>query len=139
MLIEGPPSSDHSGIIWGAVLGFVGTLIGFGLNELSYILRQRREDRQKLGNVLAELLELRLHQKIIPSAMERFRAIIPAAIPAVVEVQIRAFFGSLLPRPDALSARYEKAVTEVAGAFPALAFTLRSKDMLSPFLVQYGV
>ena len=63
-----------------AVLGtLAGTVFGFGLNEASYLVRVRREERHLLGRVLNELLEIRTQPKMMPTLMESLKSRIPAA------------------------------------------------------------
>jgi hypothetical protein len=122
------------GFPWSAVFAVAGTLAGFMLNELSYIWRMSREDRRKVGQALAELLEIRRQIEALPAIMEVLRSRIPAPIPASVEFQIRTLYRPLLPNVETLRQRYDTAVTAVAGAFPVLAFDLRSKDMMTPLM-----
>jgi hypothetical protein len=73
-----------------AVLGTLsGILIGFGLNEASYFVRVRREERHLLGRALNELLEIRNQTKLVPTMMENLRSRIPAALPPAAEFAIR--------------------------------------------------
>jgi hypothetical protein len=126
--------SQAQGFPWGAVFAVAGTLAGFMLNELSYVWRMRREDKRKVGQALAELLEIRRQIEAIPAIMDVLRSRIPAPIPAIAEFQIRAIYRALIPNVETLRQRYDAAVTAVAGAFPVLAFELRSKDMVTPLM-----
>jgi hypothetical protein len=134
MILAEPPQPQ--GFPWTAFAGIVGTLAGFGLNELSYVVRGYREDRKKLGQPLTELLEIRHRLKLIPAAMNFLRSKVPAPIPPQAEFLIRNVFRSFLPDADAVRSRYEQAVTSIAGAFPVLAFELRTKNVLTPVLTQ---
>jgi hypothetical protein len=57
------PTDAGSFPMWPTILGIGGTLIGlivgFGLNELSFVIRSSREDRRTIGKALAELMEIR--------------------------------------------------------------------------------
>src|SRR5215471_20644831 len=124
------------GFPWSAVFAVAGTLVGFALNELSYVLRGRREDKRKVGQALAELLEIRNEIRMMPEVMQTIRSLLPAPIPANAEFQIRLVFRTFIPNPEGLRQRYNEAVTSVAGAFPLLAYDLRAKDSMTPILTQ---
>ena len=119
-----------------AVLGtLVGTLFGFALNELSYVMRTRREDRRLLGRALNELLEIRHQSKMVPTLMETLRALIPAAVPATVDFELRKALREMTSNlVGDLQKRYAETVSAISGAFPVLAYELRSKDVLMPLL-----
>jgi len=58
-----------------AVFGTLGgAILGFGLNEASYIFRGRLEDRRLLGRVLKELLEIRNQTQMMPTVMEALKS-----------------------------------------------------------------
>jgi len=133
-MLPGPPQPQ--GFPWTAFAGIVGTLFGFALNEFSYVVRGYREDRKKLGQALAELLEIRHRLKSVPALMDLLRSKIPAPIPAQAEFQVRHFVRVFLPDTEALRSRYDQAVTSIAGAFPTLAYEPRTKDILTPLLAQ---
>ena len=128
--------SQTQGFPWAAFFAVAGTLAGFTLNELSYVLRVRREDKRKVGQALAALLEIRRQIEAVPALMEVLRLRIPAPLPASAEFQFRVIYRALLPNAEALGRRYDEAVTAVAGAFPVLAFELRSKDLMTPLMTQ---
>lgn len=128
--------SQAQGFPWSAAFAVAGTLAGFMLNELSYVWRMRREDGRKVGQALAELLEIRHQIEAVPAVMEVLRSRIPAPIPASAEFQIRAIYRAFLPNVETLRQRYDAAVTAVGGAFPVLAFKLRSKDLMTPLMTQ---
>jgi hypothetical protein len=121
-----------------AIVGtLAGTVVGFGVNEASYILRTRRDDRLRLGRVLNELLEIRSQTKMVPTVMELIRSRIPAALPPAADFALRQAFRAVLSGlTDQMQARYSQAVSEVSGAFPILAYRLRSKDILVSLLKQ---
>ena len=121
---------------WSAVFAVLGTLAGFVLNEVSHVWRLRLEDRRKVGQALAELLEIYRQIRAVPECMEVLRSKIPAPIPKQAEFQLRTMFRAFIPDVDALRQRYQTAVTAVAGAFPVLAYELRRKDMLTPIINQ---
>jgi hypothetical protein len=121
------------------IFTLAGTVLGFGLNEASYLIRARREDRRLLGRVLNELLEIRNQSKMIPTLMEALRSRIPAAIPLTADFEIRKMFREALSgMMQGIQERYNQAVSEVSGAFPVLAYELRAKDVLVPLLRHLG-
>lgn len=130
--------SADSGTSWSAAIGVIGTLggmiVGFALNELSYVLRTRREDRRILGRALAELLEIKHYVEAMPTVMKAVRAAGQNLIPPEAELALRNIFETFFPHFDSLQKRYEDAVSSVSGPFPVLAFRLRAKDSLTPIL-----
>lgn len=118
-------------------VAIVAVIVGWSLNELSFHLRVRLEDRRSIGRALSELMEIRHELIALPKIMEVVRTKIP--IPSEAGPQIRQALESLLPYSEGLEKRYDAAVTSVSGAFPMLAFELRSKDALRPFLARMRV
>lgn len=123
-----------------AVLGTIaGTVLGFGLNEASYLVRARREERHRLGRVLNELLEIRNHTRMVPTLMETLKSRIPAALPPAADFAIRLALRNLFSgMMQGIQERYNQAVSEVSGAFPVLAYELRAKDMLVPIFSAFA-
>lgn len=123
---------------WTVLLSSAATLIaviaGWFLNEMSSILRARREDRCLIGRALSELMEVRLNTNLIPTVMRFLRKNIPGPLPPEADVFVRNLLTSLIPNPADLQKRYNDAVSSVAGRFPAIAYELRSKDQLGPIL-----
>ena len=121
-----------------AVFGtLAGTVLGFGLNEASYLVRVRREERHLLGRVLKELLEIRNQTKMMPTLMEALKSRIPAALPPATDFALRQMFRNMFSGlMQGIQERYDQAVSEVSGAFPVLAYELRAKDILVPLLRQ---
>ena len=130
-------STLHSEV-WTVLLSFAATLIaviaGWFLNEMSSILRVRREDRCLIGRALSELMEVRLNTKLIPKAMHFLRRNFPGPLPPEADLLLRNFVTSFIPNPKDLEKRYNDAVSSVAGRFPALAYELRSKDQFGPIV-----
>lgn len=124
--------------LWGAAIGAIGALcavvVGFFLNELSSALRARREDRRTIGRALAEILEVRHCFAIFPTVLREIRKLSPVPIPAEAELFFRKIFAALIPGLESLQTRYDEAVSSVAGSFPLLAYQLRSKDAVAPYL-----
>src|ERR1039458_10177399 len=112
------PADAGSLPFWLTILGIGGTLtgliVGFGLNELSSVIRTSREDRRTIGKALAELLEVRHHLKILPLAIESLKTSLPGPIAAHDEFMLRKCLWFFLPNTEGLQIRYEDAVSAVA-------------------------
>ncbi len=109
-------------------LPVLGVAIGWSLNELSQLWRARREDRKAIGKALSDLMLIRHRLLWIPKAVEEISKHLP--IPEPVQVLMGHVFSSWIP-VDALTKRYEEAVTVVSGIDPLLGFRLRSQDLVS--------
>jgi hypothetical protein len=134
------PASTNAGAIssWPAIVTLVGTLLGlilgFCLNELSYFVRTRRDDRRTISKALAELLEVRHILRSLPLAVEALKRTLPSEIAAHEEVILRRVLRTFIPNAEGMQERYEEAVSAVSAFLPVLAFDLRSRDMVGPFL-----
>jgi hypothetical protein len=112
----------------------VGVLIGWGLNELSQVLRIRRERRVPVGRALSQLLEARDFLLVTREISQALTAR-PKA-PHGVGMAIRAIAPKFVPLlPDRLG-MYMEALTEVAGLSPVLAFRLRGSGPVMILLEQ---
>jgi hypothetical protein len=134
-----PTPTDAGTItIWVAVLTMVGTLLGlilgFGLNELSHLVRTRRDDLRTVNKTLAELLDVRPLLGLLPFTIETLKMVVPGPIAAHDEVMLRHVIWTLAPNTEVMQKRYEEAVSAVSAFLPVLAFDLRSKDMIGPLL-----
>jgi len=134
------PTPTDTGVIssWPAIVTMVGTLLGlvagFGLNELSYFVRARRDDRRTIGKALAELLAVRHLLRSLPLAVEILKRTVPGVIAAHEEVILRRVLRTFIPSPEGMQERYEEAVSAVSAFLPVLAFDLRFRDLVGPFL-----
>jgi hypothetical protein len=132
------PTDSQAITIWVAILTMVGTLLGlilgFSLNEVSYLMRTRREDRRTISKTLAELLDVRHLLKYLPLTVEALKKALPGPIAAHDEVMLRHVLWTLIPNTEGMQKRYEDAVSAVSAFLPVLAFDLRSKDMIGPLL-----
>jgi hypothetical protein len=118
---------------WLTALVTLGAVVaGWFLNELSFLLRARREDRRSINRALCELMEVRHQLNALPAITKELKKKLP--IPSQAEFALRIILQSLLPNADGLQKRYEDAVTSLSGAFPVLAYELRSKDIARPLL-----
>ncbi len=129
---------DQTGTsIASSVLGYVAPLaavgLGWALHELSDVFKLKREDRRAAGKALAELLEVCHAIRAVPLVMAELRKRIP--IPLEAEEAVRAVFASLVAKAmEGVPERYNEAIDSLSGRLPLLAFQLRAKDQLDPFL-----
>jgi hypothetical protein len=132
------PTDSGATSSWPAIVTMFGTLLGlilgFGLNELSYFVRTRRDDKRTISKALAELLEVWHLLRSFPLAVEALKRTLPSAIAAHDEVMLRRVLRTFIPRHEGMQERYVEAVSAVSSFLPVLAFDLRSRDMVGPFL-----
>lgn len=114
-------------------LPVLGVAIGWCLNELSQLWRARREDRKAIGRALSDLLLIRHRLLGIPKVVEELSKRL--SIPEPAQVLLGHILSSWIP-VDALTKRYEEAVTLVSGIDPLLGFRLRSQDLVSTLTAQ---
>jgi hypothetical protein len=123
-----------SGVIWGAVGGLI-TWLG---TEITRRLTLAREKREHIARALTELLEMRRYLTGFKIMKEHLEAAVGEPVP-----NITATLHAHLPQLNlidwaGLAKRYNAAVTALAGIRPVLAYNLRSRDALGPFLQQFG-
>lgn len=106
--------------------------VGWLLNELSSLIRLRREDRRSIGPVLRDLLEIRHRLFALDSAIAELKRHLP--IPAEAESPLKQVLSMLVPPPPRLQERYDEAVSIVARANPLLAFRLGYQPTLETLL-----
>lgn len=110
--------------------------VGWLLNELSSLIRLRREDRRSIGPVLRDLLEIRHRLFALDSAIAELKRHLP--IPAEAESPLKQVLKMLVPPPPRLQERYDEAVSIVARANPLLASRLSRQGSLEPYLNKLG-
>ena len=111
----------------------IGTLIiGWILNESSKSIQFRKNNKEAISSAIADLLEIR-HEingtTLLFEEMQR-RFLLSEQDMAHLKVLI----GSVIPKQEALHQRYDESVTQLAKNNPLLAFELRSKNMVLPYL-----
>lgn len=107
----------------------IGVVVGWFLHEISDAIRRRREDRRAAGQLLAEVLYLRNMLLAIPMTMRQLRK--KMQVREQDEPMLRASTAQAMEGTMAeLSERYNRAIDLAAGAYPALAYQLRSKEKL---------
>lgn len=117
-------------------LPIIGVGLGWCLNELSQLWRARREDRKAMGRALTDLLLLRHRLLAVPKAVDELSKRFP--IPEQGQTVLGHILSSWIPI-EALTKRFEDAVTLVSGIDPVLGFRLRSQDLLATLTAQLRV
>jgi len=107
-------------------------IVGWFLNELSYLFRLRREERKPFAKAIADLLEIRHNIRAVSTAIGEMKKRFP--VPPDVELAARRFFQDSILQTEALRQRYNETVSLIASVDPILAFRLRSKDEFAPLL-----
>src|SRR5262249_30033050 len=98
-------------------------VVGFFVREVSDYLRRRRVERAPLGQVLADLLEMRHRLLAVDAVIEMLK------VNAAQQTAARAVLDAILPRVTDAEAKYDAAVRQLAGTRPLDAFGLRAQDM----------
>jgi hypothetical protein len=119
--------------ILSSITAYLGPLfsvaVGWFLHELSDMLKIRREDRRAVGEVLAELLEIRHQWRSLPAYFAEVQRRL--ALPPEAATFIRTILGQTLsPMLSRSEERYNEAIDSIKGRLPILAFELRGKDAL---------
>ena len=111
----------------------VGTLIiGWLLNESSNGLQLRKRNKEALSCVITDLLEIRHVIKTISILFNEVQVRLDISEQDLA--QLKVLIGSILPKQEALHKRYDESVTQLAKSNPMLAFELRNKNMILPYL-----
>ena len=98
-------------------------------------LARRAEEQKHIARAISELLELRYIIRALPELPKHFAKLLPEQLkphfpPAIWQsIDVMPF----LPMDEKLSERYKKAVDEIAGFKPFLAFQLRGKERYFDF------
>jgi hypothetical protein len=123
--------SDAFKYVIGAIVGGIGTLIAWVLQETSHYTADRRERRRAISLALTDLWEIEYHFRALNLVLEKLGSL--ADLPAQVKAQVWVVFEQMfLPNPTELHERYNKSVTTLASLEPVLGFRLRSKDLVRP-------
>lgn len=108
------------------VAPLIGVLLGSVLSGIGFHFKARQERSRIIALALADLLEIRHRMVGVELILGRLFSL------KLLNIEegplFRNIFESLLPDDPALSARYDNAVSLLAGIDPVLAFTLRSRD-----------
>jgi len=107
-------------------------VIGFLLAQLKDFFAQRKERKEAVSVLLADLLEVR-HQFVgVELLVDEIASL--GNLPEHIKSQIRVVLDSLFPNWQELHERYDKSVTAVARLDPLLSYQLRSKDFIRPVM-----
>jgi hypothetical protein len=133
-MLDGGWPGGLSGVLWGAAGGLI---TWFG-TEISRRVTMAREKREHAARALAELLEIRRYLMGFKLMRQELEAIVGTSISNLMPTM-----HALLPQLVAidwvaLGTRYNTAVTALAGLRPVLAYNLRSRDLVVPFLQRFG-
>jgi len=104
-----PPASAWGCAMLSSITTYLGPLVsvavGWFLHELSDTIKVRREDRRAVGNVLAELLEIRHQWRSLPACIAEVKRLF--ALPAEADVIIRTTIDQMLsPMLSRMEERY---------------------------------
>lgn len=106
----------------------IGVVVGGMLTGFTALLKARDERKRLIASALSDLLEVRHRIVSIDLFVKDLRE--RKGIQAEVMPVLRQMLDSVLPAEPEANARYDKAVTMLAGIDPVLGFTLRSKNLL---------
>jgi len=125
--------SDGFKYVVGLIIGWLGIVIGWLLQETSHSLADRRERRRAISLALTDLWDIEHHFHALNFVLEKLGSLV--AIPPQAKAQVWVVFEQLiLPDPAELHKRYNQSVTTLASLDPILGFRLRSKDLVRPLL-----
>lgn len=108
----------------------VALLTGLVGDWLRLRITHRSEERKHIGRAIADLLQLRFIVLSLPEFQKQAPKLIPEELRDQIPSDIwRSIdFAQLLPMDEDLPKRYLRAVDEIAGFQPVLAFRLRDKE-----------
>jgi hypothetical protein len=122
------------------IVPLLAVALGWLLNELSSLIRLRREDRRTAGPVLTDLLEIRHRLLTLNEAVKEYVKELGKhlQIPPQAQLQFQQYLQTLLqtsfPQAPVFIEQYEEAVSTLARVDPIRAFRLRSQPLIAPFL-----
>jgi hypothetical protein len=122
------------------IVPLLAVALGWLLNELSSLVRLRREDRRTAGPVLTDLLEIRHRLLTLNEAVTEYVKELgkQLQLPSQAELRFQQYLRTLLqtsfPRSPRFIEKYEEAVSTLARVDPIRAFRLRSQPLITPFL-----
>src|SRR5579862_3802668 len=122
------------------ILPLFAVALGWLLNELSSLIRLRREDRRTAGPVLTDLLEIRHRLVTLNEAIKEYLQELGkhVQLSPQARVQVQQYLQNLLqtsfPQSPDFVEQYEQAVSTLARVDPIRAFRLRSQPFVAPFL-----
>ncbi len=117
------------------ILPLLAVALGWLLNELSSLVRLRREDRRAAGPVLTDLLEIRHRLLTVDAYVKELGK--QFQIPPQAQLQLRQHIQTLFPESHTFIEKYEEAVSTLARVDPIRAFRLRDQALIAPFLAWF--
>ncbi len=117
------------------IIPLLAVALGWLLNELSSLLRLRREDRRAAGPVLMDMLEIRHRLLIVDAYVKELGK--QLQIPPQAQLQLRQHIQALFPESPTFIEKYEEAVSTLARVDPISAFRLRDQALIAPFLAWF--
>ncbi|MES2759858.1 MAG: hypothetical protein V4693_21005 [Pseudomonadota bacterium] len=104
----------------------LGVVVGGLLTGVTAYFRHRKERKRVIALALSDLLEVR-HRMVAVESVVKKMLTIPEFSPEQVP-QFRSMLDSIIPNDPGLDARYDTAVSLLAGIDPVLAFRMRSRN-----------
>jgi hypothetical protein len=120
------------GILVTGILTITAAVTGWMLNEVSFWIRLRREDKAPVGVLLVALAEIRHRITTTNRYFQRLRETVP--IPPEAMPFLRRMMDEILPNFDSLNHQYDSAIHQLSGRNPGLAFRLHSKNHIPSVL-----
>jgi hypothetical protein len=122
-------------IMWTEKILPVALITGLLIDWFRLRLARRAEEQKHIARAISELLELRYIIRTLPEMPKYFEELWPAELKPHMPPNLFQSFDvmQLLPMDDKLPERYKKAVDEIAGFKPFLAFQLRGKERYFDF------
>jgi hypothetical protein len=111
-----------------------GVLVGAGVAWFGLWLKERKERKGALGVALADLLQVRHDIIGVDFAIQMMKKEAGPNLPADALPHVRTFLESIGEKREATNARYERAISILAGVDPLAAFELKSKNLFPQFL-----
>ena len=118
--------------IVGAMIGLVGTALGWSLNQLSQWFGSRRERKKAMARTIYGMLQIRERIRMLPQAVRTLSE--KLNIPAADQVILIAVFENVFLAEDGSVAEFEESIAVLAEHDPVLASRMRGKSEIVPLL-----
>lgn len=110
------------------VYPLVGVAVGAVMAGFGQLYKARRERKRAIAMALSDLLEVRHRVVHLNEVIKYIQGV--AKIPSLAMPHMRNLLDQLIPSDNKLDARFNDAVSLLAGMDPLLAYELRSKNTL---------
>lgn len=122
-------------ISWGEKLLPVALITGLLADWFRLRLARRVDERKHIARAISELLELHHIIRALPELPKHFQELLPEQLRPHIPPELFSSIDVMqfLPMDEKLPERYRKAVEEIAGFEPFLAFQLRGKERYFDF------